>query len=52
MEEEIDYKELRIKIMRGFRLAIKHMIQESKKKNEKLVIYRNGKIVKVNANEL
>lgn len=43
---------LRDKILKGTRLAVKRLITESKKRNDFLVIFRRGKIVKVRAREL
>lgn len=52
MENQLDNKALRNKIMKGLRLAIKKLIEKSKKENEKLIFYRDGKVVKVNAKDL
>jgi hypothetical protein len=38
--------------MKGFRKAIRNLIKERKLRNQKLVILKKGKIVKVNARDL
>ena len=44
--------ELRDKLAEGFKKARKKLIEEEKKRNGYLVLFRNGKVVKVPANEL
>ena len=45
-------QELGDKIMKGFNLAIKRLIEKTKKEDGYLVISRNGKIEKVSAKNL
>ena len=47
-----DRDEVSDKIMKGFKLAIKRMIERIKKEGGYLVISKNGKIEKVPAKEL
>jgi hypothetical protein len=43
---------LRNKIMKGIQLAIKKLIDISKKNDEELIVYKNGKIVSVKAKNI
>ena len=45
-------QELGGKIMKGFQLAIKRLIEKTKKEDGHLVISRNGRIEKVPAKDL
>jgi len=45
-------RNVRDRILKGGRLAIKRLIAREKKNNSYLVISRNGKVVKVKASEL
>lgn len=45
-------KQIREKILKGIKLAIKKLIASSKKNDDYLVLSQNGKIVKVKARDL
>ena len=50
--ENNENREIRNKVLRGFRKAIKKLIKEKILKNEKMIISRNGKIEEINPNEI
>ncbi|MFH1051494.1 MAG: hypothetical protein V1779_11265 [bacterium] len=50
--DEKEYKDIRNKILKGFKKAIKKMISEKALKNEKVIISRNGKIEELSAKEI
>ncbi|MFH1052578.1 MAG: hypothetical protein V1779_16790 [bacterium] len=50
--DKYEHNEIRNKVLRGFRRAIKKLIKEKIQKNEKMIISRNGKIEEVNPNEI
>ena len=45
-------KELSEKVLKGFRMAYKKLIEKAKRDDETLVIVRDGKIVHVKARDL
>jgi hypothetical protein len=47
-----DKAKLRTKIMHGLDLSYKNLIEFKKKHNSELVLLRNGKIVKIKAQDL
>ena len=47
-----DRKELREKILKGIQLAIEKLITVSIKNDEDLVIYKDGRIMKIKARDL
>ncbi len=47
-----DNKDIRNKVLKGFRKAIKKLVAEKIFKNEKLIISRNGKIEEIKPGEI
>ena len=51
MEQKVK-NEIRNKVLRGFRKAIKKLISEKILKDEKMIISRNGKIEEIKPSEI
>lgn len=49
---ELEIKQLQEKINAGIRLARKRLIEKAKKEDAELVIVRDGKVVRVKADEI
>lgn len=52
METAIEKEDISKKVMDGFRLAQKRLVEKAKRDDDTLVIERNGKIVHVKARDL
>lgn len=49
---ELEIKQLQEKINAGIRLARKRLLEKAKKEDAELVIVRDGKVVRVKADEI
>lgn len=52
MKNSKEHIELREKLREGFRKTRKKLVEEEKKKDGYLVLFRNGRVVKVPASQL
>ncbi len=52
MDNDVNIKELREKIIKGLELAFERLIKAKSKTNGKLAFSKNGKIIIVNAKDL
>ena len=52
METETKKEDMAEKIMQGFRLAHKRLIEKAKREDDSLVIERDGKPIRVKARDL
>ena len=49
---EIEIKQMQDKIIAGLTLARRRLVEDAKKNDEELVIWRDGKVVRVKARDL
>lgn len=49
---EIEIRQMQEKIKAGIRLARRRLIEKAKRNDEELVIFRDGKVLRIKAKEL